>query len=31
MHALSVCMKFEKIPSKHSEHTHKELMLALSY
>jgi hypothetical protein len=31
IYALSVYMKFEKVPSKHSEHTHKEMMLALSY
>jgi len=30
MHALSVGMKFEKVPSTHAEHKCKELMRALS-
>jgi hypothetical protein len=30
MHALSVGMKFEKVPSTHAEHKCKELMHALS-
>jgi hypothetical protein len=25
MHALSVCIKFEKVPSKHADHTLQEL------
>ncbi len=30
MHALNAHMKFEKVPSKHADHMHQELMRMLS-